>query len=169
MTLEQVGAPNQRAPFGMHDGVVCRSTSAGCSRVVIKVSKNCKNRLIGFPIHRAGFALTICPRELSRAVKTSHRGERRTRRFAMHTDPSVLLCMLSRALRSLPLVSERPLPLWPTCTFFFFFSFFINKVNLNVDPILRCHWASRELYILDTYKVQFCGVGTPNKSPPPAH
>ena len=31
----------------------------------------------------------------------------RTRRFAMHTDPSVVLCMLSPALRSLPLVSDK--------------------------------------------------------------
>ena len=139
MTLEQVGAPNQRAPFGMHDGVVCRSTSAGCSRVVIKVSKNCKNRLIGFPIHRAGFALTICPRELSRAVKTSHRGERRTRRFAMHTDPSVVLSVLSRSLRSLPLL--------PSCTLIFLLSF-QNQSMFLCRLYLRWYWASRELYII---------------------
>ena len=39
----------------------------------------------------------------------------------MRIDPSVILCMLSRALRSLPLVSERSLPLLPTCTLIFFF------------------------------------------------
>ena len=66
----------------------------------------------------------------------------------MRTDPSVVLCMLSRALRHLPLVSERSLPLLPTCTLFFFFSFRI-KIYLNVGSILRCYWASRKLYIID--------------------
>ena len=68
----------------------------------------------------------------------------RTRRFAMRIDPSVILCMLSRALRSLPLVSERSLPLLPTCTLIFFF-----QVCFNVDSSLRCGWASRELHMID--------------------
>ena len=45
----------------------------------------------------------------------------------MHTDPSVVLCVLSRALRSLPLVSERSLPLLPTCTLIFYFFFEQSK------------------------------------------
>ena len=71
----------------------------------------------------------------------------RTRRFAMRIDPSVVLCM-SRVLRSLLLVSERSLPLLPTCTLIIFL-----KVYSNVDSILRCYWASREVWIVDRYLV----------------
>ena len=65
----------------------------------------------------------------------------------MRIDPSVVLCMLSRALRSLPLVSERSLPLLPSCTLNFFFTVFFN-----VDSKLKCYWVSRELYIIDRHQ-----------------
>ena len=69
----------------------------------------------------------------------------RKRRFPMRTDPSVELRMLSRAFRSLPLVSERSLPLLPTCTLIFFFSF------LGSNSILRGH-AGRTIIL---YKYDF--------------
>ena len=110
--------------------------------------KGClQNLRWGFPIHRAGFARTIkvrasCPVRSKYCIVQD--GVRDiswcTRRFAMHTDPSVVLCMLSRALRSLRLL--------PTCTLIFTL-FFRIKVDSNVNCILRCYWDSRELYKID--------------------
>ena len=65
----------------------------------------------------------------------------------MHTDPSVVLCiMLSRALRLL-LASERSLSRLPTCTSIFFL-FFLESVYFSVDFILRCVTGLHVNYII---------------------
>ena len=87
-------------------------------------------RIEGLQIHRAGFASTIKVRASCRVrrkyciVQDGVRDTSwRTRSFAIHTDPTVVLCntMMSRALSALHLVSERFLPLSPTCTVIFAF------------------------------------------------
>ena len=88
-------------------------------------------RIVGVSYASRGLrAHNLSPRKLSREVKILNRTGRCVRHFlayeavSMYTDPSVVPCVLSQALRFLPLVSERSLPLLPTCTLIFIFFIF---------------------------------------------
>ena len=80
VTLGKVGAPNQRAGLGFHDGVVCPSICSGCSRVLIKVvSRICESNRGFQDIARASPAQFKSARVVSRSKKiTLHRTVRET-------------------------------------------------------------------------------------------
>ena len=143
-TVWQVGAPDQRAPFWFHDGeVVCRSISAACSRVFIKVVSPEPARIAcyGFAIHRAGFARTMSPRKLSREVNILHRTGRCARHFlayetvyyAYRSERCTCVCCPERSCLFL---------LCPSVLFLFcqparwFFIYFLESKYILMLPLL---------------------------------
>ena len=76
----------------------------------------------------------------------------RTRRFAMHTDSSVVLCTYAGPSAQVSSSCVRAFSSSLANLHLDFFSlFFMIKVYFNVDSSSRCYWASREIYIYTKY------------------
>ena len=143
---------NQRAPFGFHDGVVCRSISAGCSRVLI--IRVVSRTIMGVSYTSRGLRPhNSSPRKLSREVKMLHRTGRCARHFLAYET----VCYAYRPERctvyAVPSAQVSSSSVRAFSSSFanlhldiFSFCFLEIKAYFNVDSISRCYWASRQLY-----------------------